>query len=169
MRTYRPFPAGSKEKLEVLLKETKHSVHFKRVQCCWLRVAFNLPAENIAQTVGWSTQTVYQVHSAYLKDGETALEPQSHGGRRRANLLLAEEEALLANFGHPSKRPESSLHIRLTVRPELVEGLLVEGRTVRVHVLRQAQDERAPPRQKCKLENEGCQISSLKQNLAVCW
>ncbi len=44
------------------------------------------------------TQTVYQVHSAYLKDGETALEPQSHGGRRRANLLLAEEEALLANF-----------------------------------------------------------------------
>jgi transposase len=98
MRPPRPFPAGASERLAVLLKTARQKEHYQRVQCCWLRAAFSLPAEHIARTIGWSVQTVYQVHSTYSRGGEAALEPHPEGGRRRANLSLAEEKALLAGF-----------------------------------------------------------------------
>lgn len=98
MRPPRAFPEGASERLSALLKSTRQKEHYQRIQCCWLRAAFDLSAERIASMIGYSVQTVYQVHSRYLSGGEAALEPRPRGGRRRANLSLAEEQALLADF-----------------------------------------------------------------------
>ena len=48
--------------------------------------------------VGLHVQTVRNLHSAYLRDGEAALHGQGAGGRRQALLSLEEEAALLAEL-----------------------------------------------------------------------
>ena len=45
--------------------------------------------------VGLHLQTIRNLHSAYLRDGEAALQCPGAGGRRQALLSLAEEAALL--------------------------------------------------------------------------
>ena len=48
--------------------------------------------------VGLHVQTIRNLHSAYLRDGETVLQCPGSGGRRQALLSVEEEEALLAEL-----------------------------------------------------------------------
>jgi transposase len=52
----------------------------------------------IAATMGVSLSTVNRAHTAYDRGGLKALEPRPVGGRKRENMTLAEEAALLAGF-----------------------------------------------------------------------
>jgi transposase len=52
----------------------------------------------IAEAMGVSLSTVNRAHMAYDLDGIKALKPTPIGGRRRENMTLAEERALLDRF-----------------------------------------------------------------------
>ncbi len=98
MRTYRPLPYDAKERVSALLGQTKTKADFQRVLCVWLRIALDLTTDKIAMAIGWKRESVRQIHSNYLKHGETALIGTGRGGRYRQNLTVEEEDQLLAPF-----------------------------------------------------------------------
>jgi len=52
----------------------------------------------IAQAIGVSLSTVNRAHMAYDHGGIKALKPKPNGGRKRENMTVAEEKALLSRF-----------------------------------------------------------------------
>jgi len=98
MRPQRPLPAGAAEELRVLLKEAKTRGQFQRVQCVWLRATRGLSSEEVAHAIGWHPASVRRVQARYLREGSAALMGVGRGGRRRENLTLDEERALLGEF-----------------------------------------------------------------------
>ena len=76
---------------------------FQRVQCIWLRAAFGMSSDQVAQAVGFSPATVKKLWSQYFSGGEEVLIGQGRGGRHRANLSLEEEEKLLGHFFDKAK------------------------------------------------------------------
>lgn len=102
----RPRAAISPEEhqvLESLLRESKTKADFQRVQAVWLRSALDLPAAQVARAIGWSEGRVKTVQSHFLREGAQALVGTGRGGRRRQNLTLDEEDALLATFLEQAK------------------------------------------------------------------
>lgn len=96
-------PQESKEKLFVLLKESKTKLEFQRIQCLWLREALELSSKNIATAIGWDSSSVRRLQSKYIKQGEAALMVNKKGGRRRENLSIEEEKEVLVPFFEKSK------------------------------------------------------------------
>ena len=69
----------------------------QRIQMVLLRESgMSQPA--IAEAMGVSLSTVNRAHMAYDKGGIKALKPKPSGGRKRENMTLAQEKALLARF-----------------------------------------------------------------------
>src|SRR5580692_6941850 len=52
----------------------------------------------IAAAMGVSLSTVNRAHMAYDRGGIKALKPKPNGGRKRENMTVAEEKALLSRF-----------------------------------------------------------------------
>lgn len=98
MRTPRPLPQGAAERLAALLREAKNKAEYQRIQCVWLRAALGLSALQMATALGWQVGSVRQVHSDYLRQGETVLRSKPVGGRHRQNLTVAQEKELLTPF-----------------------------------------------------------------------
>jgi transposase len=98
MRPQRSIDPKASQSLDQLLRQAKSKSDFQRVQCVWLRASLGLHHEEVAQAVGWSASHVKRVWSEYFKQGEAALLRPGRGGRRRQNLTLSEEKALLGGF-----------------------------------------------------------------------
>jgi transposase len=103
MRPQRPITEEAKESLRGLLLRTTSKADFQRVQVVWLRATLSLPSDKVALAVGWSPATVRKIWSQYFSQGEKALLGVGRGGRRRANLSLAEETSLLDRFFNEAK------------------------------------------------------------------
>jgi hypothetical protein len=98
MRHPTSFPEGTAERLKILLKQAKSKTEFQRIQAVYLRVATPMTPEEIAVALAWHPGTVRNIHSAFLRSGESAFQVSSRGGRHRENLSLAEENELLEQF-----------------------------------------------------------------------
>ena len=92
------FSSDTSSKMRTLLKIENNASNIKRIQCIYFRAQFNYPAHQIADMVGFSVQTVRDVHSSFIKHGENALFVKNKGGRMTANMSLKNEEAFLANL-----------------------------------------------------------------------
>ena len=69
----------------------------QRIQMVLLREG-GMTQPTIAEAMGVSLSTVNRSHMAYDHGGLPALNPKPSGGRKRENMTLAEEKALLARF-----------------------------------------------------------------------
>src|SRR6202521_5990599 len=69
----------------------------QRIQMVLLRES-GMTQPLIAAAMGVSLSTVNRAHMAYDHGGLEALKPRPSGGRKRENMSLREEEALLARF-----------------------------------------------------------------------
>ena len=98
MRPQRPIDQKATRFLDKLLRQAKTKAEFQRVQCLWLRASLGLHHREVAQAVGWNPSHVKRVWSEYFKQGAAALLRPGRGGRRRQNLTLTEEQALLDGF-----------------------------------------------------------------------
>ena len=83
----------------------KTALHWKippeqrqRIQMVLLREG-GMTQPAIAEAMGVSLSTVNRAHMAYDDGGIKALKPKPIGGRKRENMTLAEERALLDRFG----------------------------------------------------------------------
>lgn len=103
MRPQRHFPVGTVERMEKLLKSTDSLAEYRRIQSIYLRAKYGYNASQIAKMVGLELQTVRNIHSAYLKAGESTLRLTGRGGRHRFNLTAEEEDALLSAFEEEGK------------------------------------------------------------------
>ncbi len=98
MRPQKPFPAGTTERMEKLIRFTTTLSEYRRIQIIYFRSKYGYNATQIAEMVGLETQTVRNIQSAYLKQGELGLCQSGQGGRRRFNLSIEEEEVFLSIF-----------------------------------------------------------------------
>src|ERR1700739_3332777 len=69
----------------------------QRIQMVLLRES-GMTQPLIAAAMGVSLSTVNRAHMAYDHGGLEALKPRPSGGRKRENMTLEEEKALLARF-----------------------------------------------------------------------
>ena len=71
----------------------------QRIQMVLLRES-GMTQPLIAAAMGVSLSTVNRAHMAYDHGGLTALTSKPSGGRKRENMTVVEETALLARFAH---------------------------------------------------------------------
>ncbi len=96
MRPPKPFPPGSAQRLQQLLKTAATVAEQRRIQAVLIRALDASPPERIAQVTGLSVNTVRVLHLRYLREGEAFLiDRPGRGGRRRTLLDGAQEAALL--------------------------------------------------------------------------
>src|ERR1043166_3193902 len=69
----------------------------ERIQMVLLRES-GMTQPAIAEVMGVSLSTVNRAHMAYDQGGLEALRPKPCGGRKRENMTIAQEKALLARF-----------------------------------------------------------------------
>jgi transposase len=98
MRPAREIEESVLSELERLLRRTTRKDQLQRIQCVLLRARQGLSCDEVAGVVGWNPCWVRQVWSAFLRRGPEALISKARGGRRRANLSLQEEAALVRGF-----------------------------------------------------------------------
>ena len=89
--------------LERLLRESSSKSQMQRIQCVLLRSRQGLACDEVAAVVGFSPGWVRQVWSAYLNVGVEGLVCQVRGGRRRSNLSLQQEQALVDTFAEKAR------------------------------------------------------------------
>jgi len=130
MRPQRPIKEGDKESLKELLKKTRIKADFQRVQCVWLRAAFGMSSQQVAQVVGWSSVTVKKLWSEYFCVGKEALIGKGRGSRHRANLSLDKEERILISFFEKAKNGEVLVANEVKAAYEEAVGRTVPKSTV---------------------------------------
>jgi transposase len=79
----------------------------QRIQMVLLRES-GMTQPLIAAAMGVSLSTVNRAHMAYDQGGIKALKPRPSGGRKRENMSLWEEKALLARFAKAAGAGEMS-------------------------------------------------------------
>jgi transposase len=106
MRPKKPFPPETIERMEALLSSTRSIYEFKKIQAVYFRAKYDYNASQIAKMVGLKLQTVKNIHSVYLKNGEAFLKSSnaSRGGRNISYLSLEQEKAFLAEFEAQGKQ-----------------------------------------------------------------
>jgi transposase len=83
--------------LKTALRWKIPEVQRQRIQLVLLRES-GMTQPAIAEAMGVSLSTVNRAHMAYDQGGIKALRPKPCGGRKRENMTVAEEKALLARF-----------------------------------------------------------------------
>lgn len=106
MKTLIPPDRRTIDFLAERLKKAESKPEFQRIQCILLRTTLGASAKDIARVVGWTAGTVRVMHSQYAKEGEAFFDVVRRGGRRRQNLSLEDEAALLAPFIERAKGGE---------------------------------------------------------------
>jgi transposase len=98
MRTPKSLPEEVVSRLPLEMKKARSKSEFQRLQCVWLRASLGLSSKQVAVAVGWHPCSVRRVQAHFLREGEASLTRGGRGGRRRENLTLQQEEALLQEF-----------------------------------------------------------------------
>lgn len=97
MRPPKGFPAGTIQRMRILLKQAKDVAEQRRIQAVLMRASDALPPAKIAELTGLSLNTVRVIHSRFLREGEACLVGRpGRGGRRHALLSEAQARGLLA-------------------------------------------------------------------------
>src|SRR3954470_21302655 len=93
-----PFSSSTKRKLAALFAPASSHAEQERILCVWLRASLGLWSPQMATVLGWPPGSVRHLQARVLHEGVGVLEQPGRGGRHRAHLTRAAEEALLADF-----------------------------------------------------------------------
>jgi transposase len=94
------------EYLQKLLRSNQSNISIKRVQCIYFKVKFGKTPEEIGDMVGYNNSYVKQIQAEYWKNGDTAFYLKQRGGRRRENLTIMEEKAIVNEFEKKAENAE---------------------------------------------------------------
>lgn len=98
------FPPGTKERMEVLLKQAKTAMDLRRVQCVLLG-SMKIQSQDIAALVGYQFKWVKEVWIRFRKKGETALfGTRGIGNRNRALLPIEDEDDFIEPYLEQASR-----------------------------------------------------------------
>lgn len=105
--------------LQKLLRLNQSNVSLKRVQCIYFKVKYEKTPEEIGEMVGYNKSYVKQIQADYWKNGDTAFCLKQRGGRRRENLTINEEKAIVEEF---KKRAENAEILEVSKIKEFYES-----------------------------------------------
>ncbi len=105
----------------------------QRIQMVLLREG-GMTQPAIAEAMGASLSTVNRAHMAYDRGGLKALKSKPSGGRKRENMSLAEERALLARFAKAAGAGEMLNIHDLKAAYEKAIGHETSNRRPRMHL-----------------------------------
>jgi len=94
--------AEAMTELSSLLKTASSAADTKRLQCVYFR-GKGLEAEAVSEMVQYNIGYVKTVWTQYFKGGAKALLTKPRGGRRRENMSMEEEAALLSAHTESAK------------------------------------------------------------------
>lgn len=97
-RPAQQFSASAKRQRAALFTRASSHAEYERVLCVWLRASLGLSCQQLATVLGWHPGSGRNLQVRVLREGVAVLEQPGRGGRQRAHLTTAEEEALLADF-----------------------------------------------------------------------
>lgn len=95
MRPLTPFPDGTKERMEILLREAKTAGEIKRIQCILFRVREKYDNTTISRLTGYASESIKNIHSRFHRFGEKCLMDKKKWGRHNAHMTKKEEEDIL--------------------------------------------------------------------------
>ena len=98
------FSAKQRDEIAFALKKAKSKEEYQRALCLWLRAEQRLGSRQIAGMLGMSFGGVRNIHSRYLRRGESILTNVPIGGRLHAKMSLDEEKRFLAPFEKAATR-----------------------------------------------------------------
>lgn len=99
MRPAAPFPPETASRMRQLLKQAKTVPEALRIQAILMRASNAASPQEIAAATGLAVNTIRLLHSKFLREGERILiDRPGRGGRRKAKLSKADEEAFLKQF-----------------------------------------------------------------------
>lgn len=124
-----PCPAGTAERMAMLMKQVNAKAPYQRLQCVWLATQ-GQTAEQIAQVLGWHPNSVRRVQRRFVIEGEAALLGVPAGGRRHQYLPEAEEARLLVPFLAQAERGGVLVATAVKVAYEQVVGRRVPKSTI---------------------------------------
>ena len=76
----------------------------QKVMCVWLKLLLGLTSEQIALSIGWTSNHVRKIQSRYSREGIQCFQEKARGGRKREYLSLARERQILDKFARRAKR-----------------------------------------------------------------
>lgn len=92
------------EQAKGYLSKAKTAEELRQVQSFVMPLEFGLSMEQTARAIGVSTGWVCQLRNRFIREGDIPRQDKPlRGGRRRANMNVAEEEAFLAPFFDKAK------------------------------------------------------------------
>jgi len=119
---------GQIRRLKTALRWKGHPEQRQRIQMVLLRES-GMTQPVIAEAMGVSLSTVNRAHMAYDHGGLKALRRKPSGGRKRENMTLAEEKALLTRFAKAAGAGELLNIHDLKVRPpDLIDFSMTPNR-----------------------------------------
>lgn len=92
------FDVADVQRLADCLQRKLNLAELRRIQCVLLRATLGSSAAQIAEILGWSTETVHVLHSRWRREGESLFTMPGSGGRRHARMTRAEEMEFLLPF-----------------------------------------------------------------------
>jgi len=98
------FSGKQRDEIAFALKRAKSKEEYQRALCLWLRAEERLSSRQIAGMLGMSFGGVRNIHSRYLRRGESILTNVPIGGRLHAKMSLEEEKSFLAPFEKAATR-----------------------------------------------------------------
>ena len=84
--------------LQDLLRSNQNNISIKRVQCIYFKVKYGKKPEEIGEMIGYNKNYVKQIQAEYWKNGDSTFYLKQRGGRRRENLTIKEEKAIVEEF-----------------------------------------------------------------------
>jgi len=105
MRPRTPFPKDTLKRMKKLQKESDSKTAYQRVTCILFRAENpEVPANQVANVVGYHPDYVRQLWAKFLREGENFLLKDRRGGRYNENLSQKEEISFLTPFLHDAEK-----------------------------------------------------------------
>jgi hypothetical protein len=93
-----PFSVRTKRQFAALFAPASRHAEHERILCVWLRASLGLSSPQMATGLGGHPGSVRHLPARVWREGLGVLEQPGRGGRHRAHLTRAEEEARRADF-----------------------------------------------------------------------
>lgn len=101
------FSAAVALRMEALMREAKSAIELRRIQAIYFRARYGEMAEEISGRTGLKVQSIRNLHSAWLREGDAVLEAGNKGGRYHEHLTLEQERSLIE--GHRAKAEKGGI------------------------------------------------------------
>lgn len=98
IRPRQEFSEGTQKLLEKFLKEAKTAIETKQIQCILFRVRDDYDNATIAKLVGYSEDSIKNIHSKFIRFWEKSLIEKKKGWRYNVHMTKEEEEEILSSL-----------------------------------------------------------------------